>query len=517
MVVLSPQGFCSQLDMALAGHVGRSLPDCFSISEAHVVGLFLGVHPSERLPNTNGWTYASVYQQRLRNKPGPWAEMAVLHTQVVIAQLVRLYSSLVLSGCNRHECSSRLSYTRVQYLRPDPTVGAPPLPSEGDSITACAKQHELVNVLYKYLVSEQKPTGSLVPLLLQVCNDLRLLSIAADDNYLAQKQKPRALEETSRLLQKCFSACLNDRNGSVNESKKPGTWYMATLLFKTYFRLKSSHLCKSIVRGINAAGLTGFAAIPKGHQTTYTYYMGVLAFLREDYTEAEVQFSNALGMVHHRAFKNIERILSYLIPIMLLRGILPTQRNLKKAGRLETIYRPFIEAYKSGNVQAYDLHLLYTEKRLMERGTYLVVERAREGVVRNLIKKAWILEGKPPRMSVADLRRYCIAGSGDETVDSDEMECILANLIGKVSAQSSRCQAYQTDFGSRISILGVFLDQGFIKGYISHSHGMVVLSKDRPFPWAAPYRPLEAAARADRDRREAENAKKVVVSAAANP
>ncbi|SCV68343.1 BQ2448_464 [Microbotryum intermedium] len=515
MVALSPQGFCSQLDMALAGHVGRSLPDCFSTSEAHVVGLFLGVHPSERLRNTNGWSYASVYQQRLRNKQGPWDEMATLHTQVAIAQL---------------------------YLRPDPTVGSPPLPHEGDSITACAKQHELVNVLYKYLVSEQKPTGSLVPLLLQVCNDLRLLSIAvlalqADDKYLAQKQKPRALEENSRLLQKCFSACLNDRNGGANESKKPGTWYMATLLFKTYFRvslpalkprrgngvltrttsftqqLKSSHLCKSIVRGINAAGLTGFSTIPKGHRTTYTYYMGVLAFLREDYTEAEVQFSNALAMVHHRAVKNIEyvfplqcdctpmyrlalitrwayrRILSYLIPIMLLRGILPTERNLKKAGRLETIYRPFIEAYKSGNVQAYDRHLLYTEKRLMERGTYLVVERAREGVVRNLIKKAWTLEGKPPRMSVADLRRYCIAGSGDETVDSDEMECILANLIGK----------------------------GFIKGYISHSHGMVVLSKDRPFPWAAPYRPLGAAARAERDRREAENAKKIVVLSASKP
>lgn len=47
--------------------------------------------------------------------------------------------------------------------------------------------------------------------------------------------------------------------------------------------------------------------------------------------------------------------------------------------------------------------------------------------------------------------------------------------------------------------------QGLMKGYISHSHQLVVLSKDKPFPWYGPYRnkgPQFVAARAERESEE---------------
>lgn len=49
--------------------------------------------------------------------------------------------------------------------------------------------------------------------------------------------------------------------------------------------------------------------------------------------------------------------------------------------------------------------------------------------------------------------------------------------------------------------------QGLMKGYISHSHQLVVLSKDKPFPWYAPYRNKGQAfldARAEREKQERE-------------
>ena len=49
--------------------------------------------------------------------------------------------------------------------------------------------------------------------------------------------------------------------------------------------------------------------------------------------------------------------------------------------------------------------------------------------------------------------------------------------------------------------------QGLMKGYISHSHQLVVLSKDKPFPWYAPYRNKGQAfldARAEREQQERE-------------
>ena len=41
-------------------------------------------------------------------------------------------------------------------------------------------------------------------------------------------------------------------------------------------------------------------------QVTYLYYMGVFAFLREDYAEAEMQFCSALSLCHAKARRNIE-------------------------------------------------------------------------------------------------------------------------------------------------------------------------------------------------------------------
>ena len=45
-----------------------------------------------------------------------------------------------------------------------------------------------------------------------------------------------------------------------------GTYYMATLLFKTYFKLKSTALCKNIIKGIGAADLAPFDRFPLAHQ-----------------------------------------------------------------------------------------------------------------------------------------------------------------------------------------------------------------------------------------------------------
>lgn len=84
----------------------------------------------------------------------------------------------------------------------------------------------------------------------------------------------------------------------------------------------------------------------------------------------------------------IRLILDYLIPVLLLRGVLPSLKLLRSSSRLAELYTPFVEAIKTGNVALYDEQLVKGEKRLMERGTYLVVERAREGSVRALMKAA---------------------------------------------------------------------------------------------------------------------------------
>jgi hypothetical protein len=58
-------------------------------------------------------------------------------------------------------------------------------------------------------------------------------------------------------------------------------------LFKTYFKLNSVTLSKNIIRALQASRteMPSIDAFPKAHQVTFNYYMGVIAFLEEDYKQ----------------------------------------------------------------------------------------------------------------------------------------------------------------------------------------------------------------------------------------
>lgn len=77
-------------------------------------------------------------------------------------------------------------------------------------------------------------------------------------------------------------------------------------LIRLSLQLRSTALCKNLIKGIGAADLAPLHTYPLSHQVAYTYYMGVFAFLREDYADAERQFLRALSLTHARGRRNIE-------------------------------------------------------------------------------------------------------------------------------------------------------------------------------------------------------------------
>ncbi|GAA6047539.1 hypothetical protein JCM3770_005797 [Rhodotorula araucariae] len=479
--------YCTQLDHAVKHHDGPQLARLVSLDDKHADQLLAFLARPDRGPavvdrtlDTPYPSYAAHFKRTLA-KDGPWADIATAHLWALVA------------------------------LNPpiNPVTGQ--LHSHADAVVAYHKQHEVVTALYRWLIDARDlPTGWALPLLYVVCRDLRKVAEQADQQLLVNGQKATKLEDASRLLQKCFSCCLNDRASDIMASRKMGTYYLASLLFKTYFRLNSTALCKNIIRGIDAADLPPLTAFPRAHRVTYTYYMAVFAFLREDYSQAEKGFVEALGMTHRKMKRNIELILDYLIPLVLLRGVFPSPKLLARSARHKTLYEPFVRAVRDGDFAAYERQLEHAQKRLMERGTYLVVERAREAAVRGLLKKAWVLEGKPARLGIETFRSYYNAAQAvgleedvrlgrlrrDEVdkrrkegeIDGEEMECLLANMIYK----------------------------NLLKGYISHSHQLVVLSKDKPFPWYPPYRNKGEEFLRVRAERETLERKKVVQAAVAS-
>ena len=84
------------------------------------------------------------------------------------------------------------------------------------------------------------------------------------------------------------------------------------------------------------------------------------------------------------------RILSYLIPLRILRGHLPSRDLLNRFPVLSEVYSPFIEALKRSDIKAYDLALYKWERKLLEMNVWLVFERARELVMRGLFRRVYV-------------------------------------------------------------------------------------------------------------------------------
>ncbi|CBQ73877.1 related to CSN12-COP9 signalosome (CSN) subunit [Sporisorium reilianum SRZ2] len=311
-----------------------------------------------------------------------------------------------------------------------------------------------------------------VPLLRILCLNLRWLAVQADAASLAvtsvaqgqrtSSQPNRRLEECARQLNKAFTACIADRNPELADSRKWGTYEVVGMVFKTYFRLKSVALCRNILRAISAAALPDLAHFPKSQQVTFRYYVGVLAFLNEEYDRAERELDAALAMCHRSARANQALILTYLVPVKLLKGSLPHPALLDSdVGEKLHVYTPFIAAVRTGDIRTFDTALHTHEATLVKRGTFIAIERARDVALRTLLKRISLSLPRPaptaPPPTRIGLKTLHAATSGAVVglqYGDKELEWILATLIYK----------------------------GYVKGYIAHERGVLVLSSVLAFP-----------------------------------
>ncbi|KAG0149332.1 hypothetical protein CROQUDRAFT_688491 [Cronartium quercuum f. sp. fusiforme G11] len=332
--------------------------------------------------------------------------------------------------------------------------------SKPDYLAMFDAQKNLVSTYNDWLRSDS--TAWSLPVMYVISHDLRQFAIHADRELEARGEKIGKLAETARLIQTSFGICCIDRSSS-KETKKVGVLYMASLLFKIYFKLNSTALCKNVIRGVENADLSMGLYIPMSHRVTYRYYMGVLSFLQEDYDKAEDHLSFAFNHCHRDQLRNRELILNYLIPIRLLKGKRPVNVLLERSVRLHHLYSTFIEAVKTGNIELFDRHMAKVEKQLLTRGTYLVAERCRDICLCNLVKLIYRLKSENHQIP---LQAFEKVAHNDFLVDAslptadfqadkiEEVECVLANLIA----------------------------QDRVRGYIHHEAKMLVLSKRDPFP-----------------------------------
>lgn len=296
-----------------------------------------------------------------------------------------------------------------------------------------------------------------LPVLFQVCRDIRVLAIRADTLCESRNEKAENLEEAARVINKAFTICITDR-APMDASRKWGTYCIIGILFRTYFRLNKLSLTKNVLRAVEVSELPDLQFFPKAHIVTWKYYLGVIAFMNEDYTRAESELTTALASCSKSPAKNIELILCYLIPTHLMTSRkIPSTLLLRQFPALSALYNPLIMALRIGNVSAYDRALHKNEAEFIRRRTYLTLERARDLCVRSLFRKVFLTSDHSTRIPI---RKFMVAMNmgvkpdAEGWVDEEEAECFVANMIYKK----------------------------FMKGYISREKRMVVLSAKDPFP-----------------------------------
>lgn len=194
------------------------------------------------------------------------------------------------------------------------------------------------------------------------------------------------------------------------------------------------------------------SAFPQAHQVTFKYYCGVISFLKEDYIAAEEHLTYALEICSNRATKNLQLILTYLIPTRLLTSHkLPSKALLAPHPRLQALFGPITESIRNADLVGFNAAMEAGEDEFVKRCVYLTLERGKDIILRNLFRKVFLAGGFDPPAAgapnVAPTRRSRVpviefaaalqmagaeVGDGDGGIDTDEVECLIANAIYKV-------------------------------------------------------------------------------------
>ncbi|KAG0740453.1 hypothetical protein G6F16_005150 [Rhizopus arrhizus] len=312
----------------------------------------------------------------------------------------------------------------------------------GEYEEAFLSQKEVVQSLQRFMPNM---TRWVLPVLYLFNNDLRLIATRADQDKEAAEGQRRKLEEAANVISKSFTYCITDR-GPMMTSKKYGTYRMIGMLFRIYFKLKQQNLCKNILRAVKAADMPSLEQFPKSDRVTFRYYLGRLYFLEEDYVKAENELNLAFKECTKHHLKNKELILQTLLPVKLMKGMLPTKTLLSMFPQSRQIYSQLAIAVKKGDVKSFNIALTNSESTLIKQRTYFAVEKAESIALRQLFRKVFLVMGQNTRLPIAKFQQAL--NFEGMTIDIEEAEWMLANMIYK----------------------------GYMKGYLSHEKMYLVLT-----------------------------------------
>jgi hypothetical protein len=259
------------------------------------------------------------------------------------------------------------------------------------------------------------------------------------------------MNAVANSLVKLFSIC-HGTKAPPPDSKLMGLFYVVVYLFKVYFRLNNLPQCPQLLKAVTSKQqlLPPLEAFPKSQQVSFKYYEGRYQIYDQQLLKAEECLDYAFAHCDARSLRNKRVILTYLVPVKVSLGKFPSTFILRRYSMSH--YVAILEAVKQGRIDVYTVELARNERDFTRQGIFLMIESLKLLTVRNLFKKVWMILGEKKQIALESLLRAVRLAV--PSAEADEVECWLANLIFK----------------------------GWVRGYISAQHRVLVLSKQSPFP-----------------------------------
>lgn len=321
--------------------------------------------------------------------------------------------------------------------------------------------------------AETKTSWVIKPMI-KITNDLIEISkkcdIYLDENPEINKslvmdstiERESCLIKASRVIHNSFKLCLNDRNEDLSTSRIEHVYFFVCKEMEIFKFLNNKELGKNIEKVLQSkkAELPDLDLINKNDSIRYLYFSGIILLEDGDYKGAYLKFKHAYELCLPKS-KQTEKILIYLIPLKFLitKKYIKSSKLRTYGTKIEAIYRDLVISLNNGDLKLFNDSFLRYEKLYLKFGLYFVIEKLEEFVLVKLIKIVYEFNDKSTQLNLQFVKRAIEFSkfhdpNNTDFFSMDETECLLSNLIY----------------------------QGFIKGYISHSNGVLVLSKTNAFP-----------------------------------
>ncbi|XGW23909.1 hypothetical protein V3C99_005820 [Haemonchus contortus] len=311
---------------------------------------------------------------------------------------------------------------------------------------------QIMQTFNKEVLQKKKEVNWFMPIFHQLCRDL--LNVAKMADELTEKDDEvenisSYYEQSANYIMEAYRTCTSDVRADPSTTKKIAILNMTNQLFRIYFKINKLNLLKPLIRAIDNSGSL-YQSFSMADKVTYNYFLGRKAMFDADLPLAEKSLSYAFRNCPAECLSNKRLVLIYLIPVKMFLGHMPTAQLLHKYQLDEFV--DVVEAVKEGNLAKLDQALETNEHFFIQCGIFLMLEKLRAITFRTLFKRISTIVGgnQIPLKAFYTIIQYL----GVTDVDEDELECIVANLIAEKK----------------------------IKGYISHQHQKLVVSKKDPFP-----------------------------------